>query len=154
MLKRFIFSFILLSITASINSFMIPLTVEELTVASDTIISGKVTHIQPYWDPATELIYSKITIEIEELLRGEDVGASCEIRVIGGSIGHIALACPDYPQFTIDEQAVFFLSLDMQSNTYRLPGGNQAKMSLDNLSVGQKRDLLLHINNILNIKKK
>lgn len=151
MLKRFAFLFIPFLVTSSINALMIPLSVEERTVASDTILSGKVTHIESYWNADKTVIYSKITVAVDEQFSGAPLGDSCEIQMIGGTVGNITLASPDNPKFSIGEDTVFFLTKNIPLNTYNFLGGYQAKISLDALSGKQKKALRLRINDTLKI---
>ncbi|MFH1380117.1 MAG: hypothetical protein ABII23_07565 [bacterium] len=154
MYKRLIIFMICVITAFPVFSLNIPLTVEELTMLSDTIISGHVAKVEPYWDPGRKFIYSKITVDVDEQYRGETAGDSCEIHMLGGEMEKIGLRVSGYTQPHAGEHMMFFLTKDETKNIYHLPQGDQAKISMNNLTAQQKNHLRSRINNVLQLLHK
>jgi hypothetical protein len=90
-------------------SVVLPLALDALTAQADVIVVGRVTAIASGVDPAVDSIYTYVTIEPAEILKGPATNEPIVIKQWGGSVGDRGLYVAGQPRFAVGEQVLLFL---------------------------------------------
>ena len=103
--------------------------IKSLSEGADVIVIGKVVQQKSNWNENRTRIYTNVTIEVEEFLKGTNTG---EIVVThpGGEVGEVGELYTHMPKFRNDEEVLVFLEEDTRSNAYRVLNGENGKMTL------------------------
>ena len=99
------------------------LDMEQLVQRADLIVQGHVQSVYSQWDEARRLVFTYISIRVDEPLKGER-RQWVLIRQVGGSIGTIRMSVAGVPQFKSGEMAIVFLKRQGDS-TFQVVGMNQ-----------------------------
>jgi hypothetical protein len=75
---------------------------------SQKVIRGQVTSIRSYWNPERTLIYTDVTIQVDEYLKG-DGPRQIVLKIPGGTVDDKTQWVSDAPQFKIGNCYVIFL---------------------------------------------
>lgn len=95
----------------SINALAVmrALSTEELTMSSEVVIIGEVEEKISFWSDDRKKIFTRITVKIEEKVKGESLEERVEVEHEGGEIGGIGLRVSDVPSFSKGEKVLLFL---------------------------------------------
>ncbi len=96
---------------------------EQLVQRADLIVQGQVQSVYSQWDGERRLVFTYISIRVDEPLKGER-RQSILIRQIGGTVGAIQMSVAGVPQFKSGEMAIVFLKRQDDS-TFQVVGMNQ-----------------------------
>ena len=96
----------------------------ELVQKSDSIIEGHVDSVVSQWDPSVKLIYTYISIRIDEQVKGSN-GQSLTIKQVGGRVGSLDMNAVGMPVFKAGQQVVLFLKKQATGGTYEALGLDQ-----------------------------
>jgi len=96
---------------------------EQLVQRADLIVQGQVQSVYSQWDEGRRLVFTYISIRVDEPLKGER-RQSILIRQIGGTVGAIQMSVAGVPQFKSGEMAIVFLKRQDDS-TFQVVGMNQ-----------------------------
>ena len=111
-----------------------PMTISEMTDASDTIVHGEVLSLVPHWDEAGGMIYTTVTVAPIGYMKGEPGGGEIEFEMPGGVVGDIGLAVCDVPEFEVGEEVILFL----RAEYFQVVGWRQGKLDVvDGIVSGQ-----------------
>ena len=99
------------------------LDMEQLVQRADVIVQGHVQSVYSQWDEARRLVFTYISIRVDEPLKGER-RQSVLIRQVGGTVGTIQMSIAGVPQFKSGEMAIVFLKRQGDS-TFQVVGMNQ-----------------------------
>jgi len=99
------------------------LDMEQLVQRADRIVQGPVQSVYAQWDEARRLVFTYISIRVDEPLKGER-RQSVLIRQVGGTVGTIQMSIAGVPQFKSGEMAIIFLKRQGDS-TFQVVGMNQ-----------------------------
>jgi hypothetical protein len=105
------------------------LNMEQLVQRADLIVQGQVESVYSRWDEARRLIFTYVSIRVDESLKGS-APQSVVIRQIGGSVGTIQMSVAGVPQFRSGEMTVVFLKRQDDS-TFQVVGMNQGLYQID-----------------------
>src|SRR5215468_3576085 len=83
-----------------------PLTLQELSTGSDSIVFAKVNKVQSYWKE--QKIETRVTLAPYETWKGASA-ASVVLTVPGGTVGDITMRCSEAPTFHEADDVVCFL---------------------------------------------
>jgi hypothetical protein len=115
------------------SAAMIGLTTQELTDSAEVIVVGVVMETKPEWNADQSLILTRITVRIEETIKG-NVGNMLELEHIGGEIGNIGLRTSNQPSFSDGENVILFLRTvkngKKSDGLFELVGMSQGKYTL------------------------
>jgi len=75
---------------------------------SQKIVRGQVVGVRSYWNPEKTLIYTGVTVLVDEYLKG-DGPSEITITVPGGTIGDKTQWVSDVPQFRVGDYEVILL---------------------------------------------
>jgi hypothetical protein len=108
------------------------LTLQDLTVRSQSIVQGIVRGSRSYWSPNGKLILTSTTIEVTESIKGQGGQAprTVDITTVGGQIGDTVLRVGGMPSFAPGESTIVFVE---RSNGYTtVLGLGQGKFTVAN----------------------
>ena len=105
------------------------LTTEELTVGAEVVAVGKVTAMRSEWNKDRTRIYTKVTISVDQYVRGEQVEKTLTITHLGGEVGDVGELYSGTPKFRKDEEVLVFVKKDKLGNL-RVAGGAQGKYTI------------------------
>ena len=103
----------------------------ELTKQADAVVIGKVTALKSEWSSDKSRIYTRVTVGVDQYLKGEKQERSVTIMTLGGEIGDVGELYTHVPSFRENESVVVFLEKE-QDGTYRVSGGTQGKYIIEN----------------------
>ena len=81
----------------------------DLARISDAILTGRVISIAYGRDPQVPYIYTYVTIEIDEHIKGLGRVTELVVKQLGGRIGDLAMVVYDQATFTVGEEVLLFL---------------------------------------------
>jgi hypothetical protein len=87
---------------------LIPMYLDDLTAASQTVVYGKVIGARTEWDAGHNWIYTVYTIQSSEYLKGS-LGPSFELRLPGGERDGLEMLVEGVPVFQTGQEAVLFV---------------------------------------------
>ncbi len=96
---------------------------EQLVKRADLIVQGQVQSIASQWDEQRHLVFTYISIRVDDPLKGER-RQSVLIRQVGGIAGTIQMSVAGLPRFKSGETAIVFLKRQDDS-TFQVVGMNQ-----------------------------
>ncbi len=102
------------------------MTLDEMADASQMIVRGSVVSLVPHWDDAHTMIYTTVTIEPLEYMKGEQGGGQVVFDMPGGIVGEVGLAVSDVPEFKVGEDVVVFLRPEF----FRVVGWRQGALTV------------------------
>ncbi len=82
---------------------------EDMVRGAHRIVIGEVTSVEARWDLGGRFIWTFVTLETQQVLKGQATGSELTIRVMGGKIGETALAVSETPTFSKGEKVLVFL---------------------------------------------
>ena len=99
------------------------LNLEQLVQRADLIVQGQVQSVYSQWDDERHLVFTYISIRVDDPLKGER-RQSVLIRQLGGTAGTIQMSVAGVPQFRSGEMAIVFLKRQ-DDGTFQVVGMNQ-----------------------------
>ena len=102
--------------------------IAELTQRSDLIVVGRVNKVESEWNQDRTRIYSKISVSVNEFLKGQSAGTEISFLQPGGEVGEVGEVYSDIPRFKKSENVLLFLEKD-KSNNLRVTNGMDGKFS-------------------------
>jgi len=114
------------------------LTLSQLAMSAKSIVVGKITNVS-YFDAADRsTIYTRITMDVSESLKGTQSG-TINFTQLGGVVGDRRVTVSGFPQFVVGQELVLFLN-DDPSGTIATVGLGQGKFNvLTDQSTGEKK---------------
>ena len=102
---------------------VLKLDMEQLVRRADLIVQGRVESVYSQWDEQRRLVFTYVSIRVDDPLKGER-RQSVLIRQVGGTIGTIQMSVAGAPQFKTGEMTLVFLKRQDDS-TFQVVGMNQ-----------------------------
>jgi|GEM_PF-6686736 len=112
--------------------------VAKLTQESELVVTGVVTSMEARWNPRNTGIFTYMTVETMEVLRGQVPGRSIEVRNYGGKVGTTAQLAIGAPRFKLGEQVLLFLSPSEEPGIYKITGITVGKFAMARGPEGRK----------------
>jgi len=104
--------------------------IKKLSEGADLIVTGKVDKKVSSWNDNKTRIYTKTTLQVEEVLKGQKGGASVEVTSPGGEVDGIGELYTHMPRFADDEEVLVFLKKSERDGNYRVFDGEEGKISI------------------------
>ena len=124
---------------ASIYSQTISSNLKMLTKNSEVILTGKVSKQESKWNDNKSRIYTDVTIEVDEYLKGQNGERSITVRHPGGEVGEVGELYTHMPTFKEEEEMVLFVKIDKNDGKYRVYDGENGKIEIiKNKTSGEK----------------
>ena len=102
----------------------------DLVRQSDVVAVGKVQAMKSEWSSDKSRIYTRVTLGVDEYIKGEGAGSSITILTPGGEIDGVGEIYSHMPVFHNNEDVVVFAAKD-KSGVYRVTGGSQGKVLVE-----------------------
>lgn len=87
---------------------VVPASLDELAAGASAIFHGRVTDVQPRWEPGRRRIESFVAIDVADYLKG-DLGSLVIIRVPGGELGPFRSIVVGAPTFAAGDEVILFV---------------------------------------------
>lgn len=104
-------------------------TIEELARQAEVVVVGKVTEVKSEWSADRSRIYSNVTLQVDEHIKGDNTQRSVVIATLGGEIDGVGELYSHTARFKADEQVVVFAAADRQGQL-RVVGGDEGKLTV------------------------
>ncbi len=86
------------------------ISISDLSSRSDMIVIGRVVSIQSEWNAARTNIYTKVDVNVDEVLKGSLSSGNLIVYQLGGQVGDIGEIVAGSPEFRPGELVLLFLS--------------------------------------------
>jgi len=90
--------------------------IEELSDQSDLVVVGKVSKIHSKWNKDKNRIYTDVTVDVEEFVKGSESGKTIVITHPGGEVGSVGEWYSYAPKFKPSEEVMLFLHKNKQGD--------------------------------------
>ena len=107
-----------------------PTDIKNLSVAADVILTGKVTKQNSSWNKDKTRIYTDVTLEVEEYLKGNNGNKTLVVTTPGGEVGEVGELYTHMPRFSKDEEVLLFVKKDTKDMSYKVVNGQEGKIAL------------------------
>ena len=107
------------------GSVVVQMDLEGLVAGADTIVQGRAEAVYSQWDSDRRVIYTYISIGVDEILKGES-RRSLLIKQLGGTVGSLVMTVSGMPGFDVGAGVIVFLE-DSGNGTFQIVGLNQGK---------------------------
>lgn len=87
-----------------------PISVGELSSRSDAVIVGRVISLQSEWNATRTNIYTRVDVNVDEVLKGGASLTKLSVYQLGGQVGDIGEIVAGSPEFRPQELVLLFLS--------------------------------------------
>jgi len=104
--------------------------IKKLSKEADVILTGKVKQKKSSWNANKTRIYTKTTLQVEEILKGNKNGNSVEVIYPGGEVGDVGEIYTHTPKFEANEEVLVFLKKNTKSMEYRVLNGVEGKIKV------------------------
>ena len=103
---------------------------EQLAARAEVIAIGKVTGIESEWNESHTMIRTRVTLSVDQFVKGGSSQNAMTIYVPGGEIDGVGEIYSHMPTFRRDEDVVVFAEKD-RDNRYRVSAGSQGKFLVE-----------------------
>jgi len=114
----------------SVNAADNPNSLKQLTDKAESIIIGKVVDQKSEWDSNHSMIYTTVTVNVKDRLKGDGNSKTEIIRVPGGKVGDVGLKVIGAPKFDDGEEALLFLNSSGKGKAKSIIGLNKGKITI------------------------
>lgn len=124
-------------LVASVSAWattLIALDVPGLTQASDVVLRGRVTKVEPQWSGDKARIFTVAHIDVLQAIKG-DGGKVAQVTQPGGEIGDVGQHVAGVATFTVGEEVVLFL--ERRGPFFTVTGMVQGKFTVERSSDGK-----------------
>jgi len=104
--------------------------IKNLSKGADIILTGKVVDQKSQWNSEQSKIYTQVTLQVEELLKGAISEDRVVITHLGGEVGNVGETYSHIPTFANDEDVLVFLKKSTKDLSLRVFDGDGGKMTL------------------------
>ncbi len=112
---------------------------KSLSEGADAILTGKVAKQNSSWNKDRTRIFTEVTVEVEEYLKGNNGNKTLVLTTPGGEVGEVGELYTHMPRFSKDEDILLFVKKDKKDLGYKVFNGEDGKMTLyTNKKTGEK----------------
>jgi hypothetical protein len=104
-------------------------TFEKLSKDAEIILTGKVIQQKSNWTEDKSSIYTAVTIQVEEYLKGSNEN-TIVVTHPGGEVGEVGEMYTHMPKFKNDEEILLFAVKNKKENTFKVLHGENGKVTL------------------------
>lgn len=132
-----------------------------LSKGADIIIIGKVSEQKSRWNKDKTRIYTDVSINVDEYLKGSTGQNSIIVTHLGGEVGEVGELYSHIPSFKAEEDVLLFVKKAKYDDAYNVFQGEYGKLSLirdkntGELMTSNKKDISSiksEINQLLEVK--
>jgi hypothetical protein len=103
--------------------------IKNLSEGADMIVTGKVVDQKSEWSSDKSKIYTNVTIQVDEFLKGSNNQNRIVIKNLGGEVGNIGETYSHVPTFTNEEDVLVFVKKSDKDQSLRVFQGDEGKMT-------------------------
>lgn len=100
---------------------------DDMTRQADVVAVGRVVALKSEWNQDRTRIYTKVTLSVNEYLKGDGQGGQLTIMTLGGEVDGIGELYTHTPTFRENEEVIVFARKE-GTNRYRVSGGVKGKL--------------------------
>ncbi len=104
--------------------------IKNLSKGADLIVTGKVVDQKSLWNSDKSKIYTNVTIQVDEFLKGSNNQNRIVITHLGGEVGNVGETYSHVPVFTNDEDVLVFVKKSTKDESLSVFEGEEGKMTL------------------------
>ena len=104
--------------------------IKNLSEGADMIVTGKVVDQKSEWSSDKSKIYTNVTIQVDEFLKGSSSQNRIVIKNLGGEVGNIGETYSHVPNFANDEDVLVFVKKSTKDESLRVFEGDEGKLTL------------------------
>jgi hypothetical protein len=104
--------------------------IKNLSEGADMIVTGKVVDQKSEWSSDKSKIYTNVTIQVDEFLKGSNNQNRIVITHLGGEVGNVGETYSHVPTFTNDEDVLVFVKKSIKDESLSVFEGEEGKMIL------------------------
>jgi hypothetical protein len=104
--------------------------IKSLAEGSDIIITGKVVAQNSVWNEDRTRIFTNVTIQVDEYLKGNNTGSRLIVSHQGGEIGEVGELYSHTPAFNNAEEVLLFIKKDNKDDTFEIYQGENGKLTI------------------------
>jgi hypothetical protein len=105
---------------------------KKLSENSDLIVEGKVVQKKSNWNENKTRIYTDVTLQVDEYLKGNQGNKTIVVTTPGGEVDEVGELYTHMPRFENDENVLVFVKENKKSKNYKVLNGEEGKMTLYN----------------------
>jgi hypothetical protein len=125
---------------------MTGLSTEELTRSSEAVVVGGVEDVESHWTQDGTSIFTTVSVDVEEVVRGVVIQQRVTVEYEGGEIGEIGLKVSDVAPLERGERVLLFLKSGKSKrygSVYNIVGKAQGKYLIGEDGIARKRGFAL-----------
>lgn len=104
--------------------------IKNLSEGADMIVTGKVVDQKSEWSSDKSKIYTNVTIQVDEFLKGSNNQNRIVIKNLGGEVGNVGETYSHVPTFANDEDVLLFVKKSTKDESLRVFEGDEGKLTL------------------------
>ena len=104
--------------------------IKNLSEGADMIVTGKVVGQKSEWSSDKSKIYTNVTIQVDEFLKGSNNQNRIVIKNLGGEVGNVGETYSHVPTFQDDEDVLLFVKKSTKDESLRVFEGDEGKLTL------------------------
>ncbi len=113
--------------------------IKNLSEGADMIITGKVIDQKSQWNTEKSRIYTNVTIQVDEFLKGSNNQSRIVITHLGGEVGDVGETYSHIPTFANDEEVLVFVKKSSKDESLTVFDGEEGKLTLyEDRKTGEK----------------
>jgi hypothetical protein len=129
----------LAGVTHSVSAQVRLTSTDDLTRQADIVVVGKVAGVKAGWNKEKTRIFTTVTVEVDEMLKGKGGESTVTIQTPGGEVDGVGEVYSHTARFAKDEDVVVFAEKDKSGNL-RVAGGSEGKIAIrKDESTGRRR---------------
>ena len=90
---------------------------QELSQFADIVLTGSVVEVTSGWDREVNAIYTYVTLDVSEVLKGDISAGRITVKQLGGEANGFVLSIVDQPTFVIGQEVLLYLEVRPRDGT-------------------------------------
>ncbi len=134
--------------------------IRELTRSSDLVVVGKIQKMYSGWNKQKTRIYTTVTVQVEDYVKGTQTGSTILVTHLGGEVDGVGELYSHTPKFTSQEEVMLFLHKNKEGNLIITKGDRgkfnlhkNASLNIKTIGTGENIDEVKNIVRNNSIKK-
>lgn len=103
----------------------------QLAQHADVVVTGTVAGVKTGWDRDVNAIYTYVTVNVREILKGNISARTITIKQLGGTADGVVLSVIDQPTFAIGEDVLLYLEARPRDGTLYTSALWQGKWNIE-----------------------
>ncbi len=133
-----LFLFVVLGTMQMVSAVAIQQTLKQLVDNSSDIVRGSVMEKESFWNEDKNYIFTRVTLQVEETLKGsQTVPSKVSVIIPGGEVGETGLGVEHAARFEVGEEVVVFLS-PLDNSDFMVAAWEQGKYTVENGWIREK----------------